>query len=230
MKMIRSSRFILPLLFLFSIAHTPASAQQPTSSPTNLEVGAMTQVVFMERAPRATGVGGVVSWWAAPRWGIRGEFRRDAGLQRSIQKAYSSTTEWGDDRRLNGTVALLWEAFRGDLGSTGHSLRLHAGPTVQRQRSERLRFLGATESETELLNTVQGTDADHVYLEENKSGPGTLVALSENVNRINWGASVGLKYGVHYGPSAFHFALTARKVTNVDGVTFGLGGELTFSL
>lgn len=227
--MVRTSRFILLLFFFAAVAHIPTEAQPATRSPLNLEVETSIQAVLLERSPLATGIGGALSWWVTPRWGIRGEVRRDVGVNRDLQIAYNSTTPWGDDRRLNGTVALVWEAFRGETGSVTHSLRLHGGPTVQRQRSERLRFIGSV-SEAELSNAVQGQNVDRVYVEENATGPGMLVAGSYKIRQINWGGTVGLKYGLHYGRVALHFGLMARTVDNLDGTTFGAGGGLTVSL
>jgi hypothetical protein len=119
---------------LLGSLHSPTVAQGTSGLNHQVEVGTTTQVVLMERAPTAIGVGGNVSWWSGSGWGVRAEVRRDAGVNRDIQDAYLNAAQWGDHRRFNGTIAVLWEPMRGTVGSVEHSLRLHAGPTLQRQR------------------------------------------------------------------------------------------------
>jgi hypothetical protein len=207
----------------------PIHAQEPPAHSLNLEVGTTIQVVSMERSPLATGVAGHATWWATPRWGLRGEIRRDVGVQRDIREALFDGAEWGEARRFNGTVALVWEALPKRRGRLDHSLRLHAGPTVQRQRDERARALGTVSSDEELLRTIRSSSADNVYLDEATRATQTLVVLAYDVRQVTWGASVGASYGIRYGPASFRVLLSARNVQDVDGTSLGVGGGLSFS-
>lgn len=217
-------------LLLALLVSTPVRAQEAPAPSLHLEVGTTIQIVSMERSPLATGVAGHATWWATSRWGLRGEIRRDAGVQRDIREALFGGAEWGEARRFNGTVALVWEALPGRHGRLDHSLRLHAGPTVQRQRDERARLLGTVSSDEELLRTVRSSSADNVYLEEAARASQTLVVLAYDVRQVTWGASVGASYGVRYGPVTFRLLLTARNVQGVDGTSLGAGGGLSVSL
>jgi len=208
----------------------PVHAQEGFEPSLNLEIGTTIQAVSMERAPFATGMAAHATWWATPRWGVRGEIRRDVGVQRDVREALFDGAQWGDARRLNGTLALVWEALPGRQGPVDHSLRLHAGLSVQRQRDERARVLGTVSSDEELLRTIRSSSADNVYVKEGSQVAQTFVVLANDVRQINWGASLGASYGIRYGPVTFRLLLTARNVQDVDGTTLGAGGGLSVSL
>lgn len=208
----------------------PVHAQEGPDPSLDLEVGTTIQAVSLERAPLATGIAGHAIWWASPHWGLRGEIRRDAGTQRDVREAVFDGAQWGDARRINGTAALVWEVLPGRQGRIDHSLRLHAGPTVQRQRDERARLVGTVSSDEELLRTIRSSSADNVYLKEARQAPQTFVVLANDVSQVTWGISAGLSYGIRYGPVTLRLLLTGRNVQNVDGVSLGAGGGLSFSL
>lgn len=215
---------------LLGFVHFPVAAQVNSESNHDVEVGVTTQVVVMERAPIATGVGGHVSWWAGSRWGLRAEFQRDAGVNRDLRDVYVNTGQWGDHRRLNGTVAVLWEPVQGTLGTVQQSLRVSVGPTVQRQWGETARWLGHISNDQALLRMIREPGADNVYIAEAPDGNGQLVLRSEYVRHTNVGLTIGVSYGITYGPVLLRLLGTGRKVTNVDGWTFGAGGGVAFTL
>lgn len=80
---------------------------------------------------------------------------------------------------------------------------------------------------TELLNNP-GFDADNTYLDQTPTGP--LLLLTRDTDRVNIGATLGLQYGVTYKAVTVRGTVTGRKVTNIDGVTFGVGGSMSVSL
>lgn len=218
------------VLWAILLDTTPVSAQIYTTPSTNVEIGVVTQAVFMERAPRGTGVSGHANWWAMPHWGLRGELRRDAAVNRDILSAFSDgSVSWGDQRRLSGTVSLLWAPVVMQDETVRQSLQLHVGPTLQRQRGEQMRFLGPVADGAEAFAIIRETGADNAYLKDEPSGDGTVLLLSDDTDGINWGATLGLSYGIGFGPADLRLVFTSRKVTDVDGVTFGIGGGLSLA-
>ena len=217
---------------LFAAAPHSSSAQSQTDT---WSVGASGQVVFMERTP--TGKGGELfaTWRRSPAWGIRVGIRRDAAVQRNLHTAYGSTRDWVDQRRTSITPALMWRPIRAEQPGVGTGgirqlLHFHLGPTLQFQRGEQVRRLGGVDNDLtieQLLNEPR-FEADNVYLDRSRTTP--LRLLTDDIYRTNVGASFGLHYGFRYNALILKSIFTARAVTNVGGMTFGVGGSVSIDL
>ncbi|WP_263788706.1 hypothetical protein [Salinibacter grassmerensis] len=207
----------------------PARAQVDSSPVRLSNAGLSVQAVFMERAPVATGIAGHASWALTQVWELQVGVRRDAVMQRDIRRAYGSRTEWADQRRFSFTPALAWRPFRSD-GALHQSFRVSVGPTLQVQRGEQVRRLGAVDRGTSLerLTTDAGLEGDNIYLDRSRTTP--LLLLTDNTNRTNVGVTAELRYGLTYEAVTVEALLTGRRVTGVDGVTVGFGGRMSVAL
>ncbi len=183
----------------------------------------------MERVPVATGIAGHASWALTPAWELQVGIRRDAVVQRDIRRAYSSRTEWADQRRFSLTPALAWRPFRSD-GTLHQSFRVSVGPTLQIQRGEQVRRLGAIEESMSIdrLTTDSGLEGDNTYLDRSQATP--LLLQTDNTNRTNVGVAAEVQYGLTYEAVTVEALLTGQRVTGVDGVTVGLGGRVRVAL
>ncbi len=191
--------------------------------------GLSVQAVFMERAPVATGIAAHAGWALTPAWDLRVGIRRDAVVQRDIRRAYSSRTEWADQRRFSVTPALAWRPFR-TRGPLHQSFRVSVGPTLQIQRGEQVRRLGAIEESMSVdrLTADSGRRGDNTYLD--RSGATPLLLRTDNTNRTNVGVTAELQYGLTYEAVTVEALLTGRRMTGVDGATVGLGGRVSVAL
>ena len=217
---------------LFTVAPAASLAQSQTAP---WRVGASGHIVFMERTP--TGKGGELfaTWHRSPAWGLRVGIRRDAAVQRNLQAAYRSTRDWADQRRTSITPALMWRPVRAEQPGSGPGgirqlLHVHLGPTLQFQRGEQVRRFGGVDDDLtieQLLNDPR-FEADNVYLDRSRTTP--LRLLTDDVYRTNVGASFGLHYGFRYNALTLKSIFTARAVTNVGGMTFGVGGSVSIDL
>lgn len=207
----------------------PARAQVGSSPVRLSNAGLSVQAVFMERAPVATGIAAHAGWALTPAWDLQVGIRRDAVVQRDIRRAYSSRTEWADQRRFSVTPALAWRPFRSD-GTLHQSFRVSVGPTLQIQRGEQVRRLGAIEESMSVdrLTADLGLRGDNTYLD--RSGATPLLLRTDNTNRTNVGVTAELQYGLTYEAVTVEALLTGRRVTGVDGVTVGLGGRVSVAL
>jgi hypothetical protein len=227
------SRLLLLLGLLFAFA--PPSAAQPSADPApRWALGTTVQATFMERAPTATGVGLHATRMGAGAWGVRLGVRRDAAVQRDIEEGYRSFSstradEWSDQRRLTLSASAVWRPVDASSGRWGHTLQVHAGPTLQLQRGEQMRFLGVLDREPGSILGQPGYQADNTYLARTSEGR-SLLLLTEDTNRTNVGGAMGVSYGLSYRAVTVRLGLMGRKLTNVDGVTFGVGGGLAFRL
>lgn len=208
----------------------PTFAQTGPSSRHAWDVGASAQAVFMERAPTGSGVQISVSWHRSSSWGLRFSVRRDAAVQRDIDEAYATSAQWSDQRRTSVTPAVLWRPMTAEQQRFGQFLEVHVGPTVQVQRGERMRFLGTVHDGLTVDRVLNdsGYPGDNAYLDQNRTTP--LLLLTDDTNRLNVGATTGLRYGLTYNAVTVYGALSARTLTNVDGVTVGIGGGVSVSL
>ncbi|MCS4201222.1 hypothetical protein GGP93_002672 [Salinibacter ruber] len=191
--------------------------------------GLSVQAVFMERAPVATGIAAHAGWALTPAWDLRVGIRRDAVVQRDIRRAYSSRTEWADQRRFSVTPALAWRPFR-TRGPLHQSFRVSVGPTLQIQRGEQVRRLGAIEESMSVdrLTADSRRRGDNTYLD--RSGATPLLLRTDNTNRTNVGVTAELQYGLTYEAVTVEALPTGRRMTGVDGATVGLGGRVSVAL
>ncbi|WP_263789823.1 hypothetical protein [Salinibacter sp.] len=222
-------RSVVATIFCCLLSVLPAQAQVDSSPARLSTAGLSVQAVFMERAPVATGIAAHAGWAVTPAWELRVGIRRDAVVQRDIRRAYSSRTEWADQRRFSVTPALAWRPFRSD-GPLHQSFRVSVGPTLQVQRGEQVRRLGAIEGSMSLdrLTTDSGLRGDNTYLDRSRTTP--LLLLTDNTNRTNVGITAELQYGLTYKAVTVEALFTGRRVTGVDGVTVGLGGRVSVAL
>ncbi len=211
------------------LAVGPTRAQVDSSPLRFSNAGLSVQAVFMERAPVATGIAAHAGWALTPAWDLRVGIRRDAVVQRDIRRAYSSRAEWADQRRFSVTPALAWRPFRSD-GPLHQSFRVSVGPTLQIQRGEQVRRLGAIEESMSLdrLTADSGRRGDNTYLD--RSGATPLLLRTDNTNRTNVGVTAELQYGLTYEAVTVEALLTGRRMTGVDGATVGLGGRVSVAL
>lgn len=217
------------LAVLFLVPSHFVSAQVPSHSTSSWDVGASVQAVSMEGVPIARGVGVFASWQQAANWRLQVGLRRDAAVQRDLRGAYRSGLEWADQRRTSVTPAIVWHPTESE-GAISQSFQISLGPTVQLQRGERARSFGAANGELTIGQIVDdpGYEADNAYLDRTQTT--TLLLLTDDTNRTNVGATLGIQYGLTYKSVTVRAALMGRKVTNIDGVTFGLGGTVGVSL
>jgi len=225
---------LLPLLGLLLGFVPPSAAQQSADPAPRWALGTTVQATFMEQVPTATGVGLHATRMLSGAWGVRLSVRRDATVQRDIEEGYRSLSstradEWSDQRRLNLTAAALWHPVDASSGRWGHTLQVHAGPSLQLQRGEQMRFLGVLEREPGSILGEPGYRADNTYLARTGEGR-PLLLLTEDTNRTNVGGTMGVSYGLSYRAVTVRLGLMGRTLTNVDGVTFGVGGGLSFRL
>ncbi|WP_259220756.1 hypothetical protein [Salinibacter ruber] len=220
-------RIVVTLCCLLAVAPVQAQVDSPPLRLSN--AGLSVQAVFMERAPVATGIAAHAGWALTPAWDLRVGIRRDAVVQRDIRRAYSSRTEWADQRRFSVTPALGWRPFRPD-GPLHQSFRVSVGPTLQVQRGEQVRRLGAIEESMSIdrLTTDAGLRGDNTYLD--RSGATPLLLQTDNTNRTNVGVTAELQYGLTYEAVTVEALLTGRRMTGVDGATVGLGGRVSVAL
>lgn len=226
----RLSSWILGLIALLLVGPThPASAQSMAHSTAAWNVGTTIQAVAMEGVPFGTGIGVFASWHRKASWGVQIELRRDAVVQRNLRKAYRSSSDWADQRRFSITPAVVWRPTA-PQGQFSQSFELTLGPTLQVQRGEDVRRIGAVDGGRTVNRIVNdpGLDAENTYLDRSRST--ALLLLTDDTNRTNLGATVGLQYGVTYKAVTVRGVLMGRKVTNIDGVTFGFGGSVSVSL
>jgi hypothetical protein len=227
------SRLLLFLVLFFAVA-PPGAAQHSAELGPEWTLGTTVQATFMERAPTATGVGISVTRMRSDTWGARVAVRRDAAIQRDIGKAYrtlgtSDAEEWSDQRRLNLTAAAVWRPVHASSGEWGHTLQVHLGPTLQLQRGEQMRSLGILDRPPGSIIGEPGFQADNTYLDQTREGR-TLLLLTDDANRMNVGGTLGMSYGLSYRGVSVQLGLMARKLTNIDGFTFGAGGGLALHL
>ena len=225
---------LLPLLVLLFAFVRPGVAQKGAERAPQWTLGATVQATLMERAPTATGVELSATKIESDAWGVRLAVRRDATVQRNIQEAYrsistSAADEWSDQRRLNMIVAAVWRPVRAVSGKWGYILEAHLGPTLQLQRGEQVRFLGALQRPPGSVVGAPGFRADNTYLERTGEGR-TVLLLTDNTNQTNVGATLGMSYGLSYRGVGVSLSLMGRKLTNIDGFTFGVGGGLSVQL
>jgi len=222
--------WVCSLFLLFLVVGTGPVLAQPGSSPVDSwAVETSVQAVAMEGIPIATGTGLSATWQRTSNWGLRIGLRRDAAVQRDLREAYRTSVEWADQRRISVTPAIVWHPTDPE-GSISQSFQLSLGPTLQWQHGEKVRQIGGVYGEltiNELLNNP-GFDADNTYLDQTRTGP--LLLLTNDTDRTNVGATLGIQYGLTYKSVTVRAALMGRKVTNIDGVTFGLGGTVGVSL
>jgi hypothetical protein len=192
------------------------------------DLGSTVQAVFMDGASTAAGVGIDVSWRRGGAWGGRIGIRRDAAVQRDLRRGCEGAASWADQRRYNVTPSLVWRPVRSG-GTIRQTLRVSAGPTLQVQRGERARILGAVDEGLTVRRILEdpGVAADNAYLDRSRSTP--LFLTTWDTNQTNVGMTVGLRYGLTYKSITVEGVVTGRKVTNVDGVTVGAGGALRVS-
>lgn len=214
-------------IVLVVAAPSAASAQSGSGGWT---VGMSGQAVFMEGVPTGRGGELFATWHRSPAWGVRLGIRRDAAIQRDLQKAFRDNLEWTDQRRTSITPALLWRPIQSERGGFSQSLQFHLGPTLQFQRGEQVRRIGAADRAltVERLTGDPGFEADNIYLDRAQTTP--LLLLTDDTDRTNVGASLGLHYGFRYDAVTVRSIVMARKVTNIDGVTFGIGGSVGIRL
>ena len=221
-------------LFSVILLVQPADAQVKPSCDAEWILGTTVEATLMERVPTAAGVGVHATRMSSEGWGIRLAVRRDAVIQRDISEAYRSlsdpkASEWSDQRRLNITAGLVWRPLSAPSGQWGHAVQVHAGPTLQMQRGEQLRYLGVLEGGLESAIGPSELQADNTYLDRTREGQ-SLLLLTEDTNRTNVGGTLGVEYGITYRSITVHLSLMGRALTNIDGATFGAGGGLSYRL
>lgn len=205
--------------------HGPVLAQPASSLANSWTLGTSVQAVAMEGVPIATGTGLSATWQRTSNWGFQIGVRRDAAVQRDLREAYRTDLDWANQRRTSVTPALVWKPTDAD-GGVSQSFQLSLGPTLQVQRGEQVRTLGAVNGEFSISRILDDPryEADNAYLDRTRTT--ALLLLTDDTDRTNVGATLGIQYGLTYKLVTVRAALFGRKVTNIDGVTFGVGGTV----